>query len=72
MNIALIMSAVKQGAIVANYCEVTKLNKDESGKLTGARVKDALTGEEWDVQAKVCFFLWSYSYTLSCVPLGCH
>ena len=55
MNIALIMSAVKQGAIVANYCEVTKLNKDESGKLTGARVKDALTAEEWDVQAKVCF-----------------
>ena len=72
MNIALIMSAVKQGAIVANYCEVTKLNKDESGKLTGARVKDALTGEEWDVKAKVCISLSSYSNILKCVPSGCH
>lgn len=53
MNIALIMSAVKHGAIVANYCEVTRLNKDQNGKLNGARVKDNLTGEEWDIRAKV-------------------
>jgi hypothetical protein len=50
---ALIMSAVKHGAIVANYCEVTKLNKDQNGKLNGARVKDNLTGEEWDIRTKV-------------------
>ncbi|KAF8157831.1 FAD dependent oxidoreductase-domain-containing protein [Crassisporium funariophilum] len=52
MNIALIMSAVKHGATVANYCEVTKLHKDQNGKLNGARVKDNLTGEEWNVRAK--------------------
>ncbi|TFK34145.1 DAO-domain-containing protein [Crucibulum laeve] len=52
MNIALIMSAVKHGAVAANYCEVTKLNKDGHGKLNGARVKDTLTGAEWDVRAK--------------------
>ncbi|GLB38773.1 putative FAD-dependent glycerol-3-phosphate dehydrogenase family protein [Lyophyllum shimeji] len=52
MNIALIMTAVKLGAVVGNYCEVTDLHKDESGKLHGARLKDNLTGEEWNVRAK--------------------
>ncbi|KAJ3508436.1 hypothetical protein NLJ89_g5753 [Agrocybe chaxingu] len=52
MNIALIMTAVKLGAVVANYCEVTQLHKDGQGKLNGARVKDNLTGEEWNVRAK--------------------
>lgn len=53
MNIALIMSAVTAGAVVANYCEVTRLDKDTNGKLNGAKVKDTLTGEEWTVRAKV-------------------
>ena len=53
MNIALIMSAVKLGATVANYCEVTELHKSpESGQLEGARVRDTLTGREWSVRAK--------------------
>lgn len=53
MNMALIMSAVKHGAVVANYCEVMKLNKDPNGKINGARVKDNLTGEEWNIRTKV-------------------
>ncbi|KAF9474285.1 DAO-domain-containing protein [Pholiota conissans] len=52
MNVALIMTAVKHGAVVANYCEVKNLHKDNDGKLTGAKVKDNLTGEEWNVKAK--------------------
>ncbi|KAG8800779.1 mitochondrial glycerol-3-phosphate dehydrogenase [Serendipita sp. 399] len=71
MNIALIMTAVKHGAAVANYVEVTKLLKTTSnstdingstsenvsegqtgGKLYGAKVKDTITGEEWEVHAK--------------------
>ncbi|OCH86882.1 DAO-domain-containing protein [Obba rivulosa] len=53
MNIALIMTAVQQGAIVANHTEVTSLQKDmETGKLYGARVQDKLTGKEWDVRAR--------------------
>ncbi|KAF8349645.1 FAD dependent oxidoreductase-domain-containing protein [Amanita rubescens] len=53
MNIALIMSAVKLGATVASYCEVTDLHKSSSsGKLCGARVRDTLSGEEWNVRAK--------------------
>jgi glycerol-3-phosphate dehydrogenase len=53
MNIALIMSAVKHGAIVANHCEVTTLHKNSGGVLDGARVRDNLTGKEWNVRAKV-------------------
>lgn len=54
MNIALIMTAVRHGAIVANHCEVTELQKASTGKLNGARLKDNLTGKEWDIRAKVC------------------
>jgi glycerol-3-phosphate dehydrogenase len=53
MNVALIMTAVKLGAVVANHCEVTKLHKAGTGKLKGARLKDTLTGKEWDIRAKV-------------------
>ncbi|KAL4246593.1 Glycerol-3-phosphate dehydrogenase [Abortiporus biennis] len=53
MNIALIMTAVQQGAIVVNHVEVTELHKTaDSGKLYGARVLDKLTGQEWNVRAK--------------------
>lgn len=52
---ALVMTVVKYGATVANKVEVVKLHKDAEGKLHGARLKDKLTGDEWDVQAKVCF-----------------
>ena len=55
MNIALVMTGVKYGAVVANHTEVVKLHKDASGRLNGARVRDNLTGKEWDIKAKVCF-----------------
>ena len=32
MNVALIMTAVKLGATVANYCGVTQLHKNADGK----------------------------------------
>ncbi|KAI0715670.1 DAO-domain-containing protein [Cerioporus squamosus] len=52
MNIALIMTAVQQGAVVANHVEVTSLDKAGTGKLQGARVRDGLTGKEFNVRAK--------------------
>ena len=55
MNIALVMTAVKHGAVVANHTEVVELIKDASGILKGALVRDNLTGKEWNVKAKVCF-----------------
>lgn len=53
MNMALIMTAVQQGAIVANHVEVVELLKDEQGQVRGTKMKDIITGEEWVVKAKV-------------------
>ena len=53
MNIALVMTAVKLGATVANKLEVTQLLKDGDGMVEGARVRDNLTGDEWQVKARV-------------------
>jgi len=57
MNMALIMTAVHYGALVANHTEVVRLNKTPSpdggeAKVTGVRIRDNMTGEEWDVKAK--------------------
>jgi glycerol-3-phosphate dehydrogenase len=59
MNIALAMTAVQHGAIVANHTEVVKLHKkvdpSKGGqeRIIGARLKDNMTGEEWDVRCRV-------------------
>lgn len=52
MNIALVMTAVHQGTVAANHTEVVALHKDSNGKLNGARLKDNITGEEFNVKAK--------------------
>lgn len=52
---ALILTAIQHGATVLNYTEVTELHKDAGQKLYGARVQDKLTGESFDVRAKVSF-----------------
>lgn len=68
MNIALVMTAVQQGAVVANHVEVTSLHKDTAatGKLYGARVQDKLTGQEWDVRAKVKYHATFDPHVYSC------
>ena len=57
MNVALSMTAAYHGATVVNHCEVTELLKNEKGEVKGAKLKDNLTGKEWEVKAKVshCF-----------------
>jgi len=52
MNLALILTAIKNGAVVTNYTEVTSLQKDTTGKLVGAMIKDNTTGTEFPVRAK--------------------
>ena len=42
MNVAIAMSAALYGSAVVNHMEVTGLEKNESGQLVGARVKDLL------------------------------
>ena len=56
MNIALAITATRLGATVANHVRVVNLMKTKDGegkeKVSGARVRDELTGREWDVKAK--------------------
>ena len=60
MNVAIALTAAREGAAVANHVEVLSLIKapvsDKEGArqvVRGARVRDTLTQKEWDVRAKV-------------------
>lgn len=56
MNVALALTAVHHGAVVANHTSVVSLHKKpvagKADQICGARLKDELTGEEWDVRCK--------------------
>lgn len=56
MNVALAMTAVHHGAVVANHTEVVAIHKKPAAgkpdQICGARVRDVLTGDEWDVKCK--------------------
>ncbi|NXE53296.1 GPDM protein, partial [Casuarius casuarius] len=57
MNLAIALTAARYGAATANYTEVLRLLKrtdPRSGKerVCGARCRDVLTGQEFDVKAK--------------------
>jgi glycerol-3-phosphate dehydrogenase len=58
MNVSLAMTAALYGATIVSHMEVTGLEKDASGKLNGARVKDCITelngkkSEEFTIKAK--------------------
>lgn len=45
MNVSLVLTAALYGATIVNHLEVTRLEKDEDGRLYGAHVRD-LIGEE--------------------------
>jgi glycerol-3-phosphate dehydrogenase len=63
MNVSLAMTAALYGTTIVNHIEVTALEKDASGKLNGARVKDLVAerngqkAEEFSIKAKVCAIL---------------
>ena len=57
MNVALALTAAYHGAALANHVEVTALLKDAKNAdgepmLSGAKVRDTLTGQEWEIKAK--------------------
>lgn len=52
MNVVLALTAAYYGAHMANYVEVGALLKSADGKVNGARVKDEMTGEEFEIKAK--------------------
>jgi glycerol-3-phosphate dehydrogenase len=45
MNIALAITAARQGATIANHVRVSNLFKDENGKICAVSMRDELTGE---------------------------
>jgi glycerol-3-phosphate dehydrogenase len=51
MNVSIALTASQNGAAVSNYVKVEHLLKDAAGTVRGAHVRDALTGDEWDVHA---------------------
>lgn len=53
MGINLMQTAVEQGAVVANYVKVTSLTKNESGKISGAKVYDELSGKSYTLHARM-------------------
>ena len=52
MNVSIVLTAAEQGATVTNHTEITSLLKT-SGKVSGASIKDRLTGDSFEVNAKV-------------------
>lgn len=52
MNLAVVLTAAREGADIANHVEVLSLI-NEGGVVRGAHVRDTLTGNEWDIMAKV-------------------
>lgn len=51
MNVSLAMTATLYGATTVNHLEVTGLEKDATGKLTGARVRDLVALKDGDEAA---------------------
>ncbi|TDZ17429.1 Glycerol-3-phosphate dehydrogenase [Colletotrichum orbiculare MAFF 240422] len=54
MNVSLALTAALYGATVANHVEVTSLEKNNNGKIIGAKVRDVMTpgSESFTVRAK--------------------
>lgn len=55
MNIAVALTATRYGATVCNHVKVLELHHDTvegKKKLCGARLRDELTGKEWNIKAK--------------------
>mmetsp|Transcript_85668 Transcript_85668/g.228414 ORF Transcript_85668/g.228414 Transcript_85668/m.228414 type:complete len:663 (-) Transcript_85668:20-2008(-) len=57
MNLSIALTAAQSGATVVNHTEVLNLLTtgtlgSDDYKVVGARVKDSITGEKWDIRAK--------------------
>jgi len=52
MSVSIALTAMQHGATIANHLAVTGINK-ENGRSAGARVRDAISDESWDISAHV-------------------
>eukprot|EP00934_Nitzschia_sp_Nitz4_P001571 Nitzschia sp. Nitz4//scaffold40_size135432//103825//106064//NITZ4_003261-RA/size135432-snap-gene-0.118-mRNA-1//1//CDS//3329551270//1571//frame0 len=56
-NLAIAMSAAEHGATIANYVEMTRIQKDSNtGKAVGVEALDRMTGKRINVRAKKVVF----------------
>ncbi len=53
MAVALAASCMDHGGLAANYCRVTGFIKDQEGKISGVKVKDVVSGNDFNVNAKM-------------------
>ncbi|EYC52657.1 FAD-dependent oxidoreductase [Hylemonella gracilis str. Niagara R] len=51
LALALARTAVREGALLLNYCPVTEL-RHENGRVTGLRCRDAIGGQSYEVRAR--------------------
>jgi glycerol-3-phosphate dehydrogenase len=49
----MVATAAEQGSVLLNYAPVTGLVKDADGFVTGVSARDAESGDEWSVRARV-------------------
>jgi glycerol-3-phosphate dehydrogenase len=52
-NLALVQSFAKAGGCALNYARITDFRRDSSGRLSGVAVKDQISAESFEVQARV-------------------
>jgi len=52
MSVSIALTAAEHGATIANHLGVEGFNK-ENGKITGVLVKDDISGDSWDISARV-------------------
>ncbi|MFC3041318.1 FAD-dependent oxidoreductase [Virgibacillus xinjiangensis] len=52
LTIEVVKKAVQKGANALNYAEVVRFLYDESSKISGAKVRDKISGHTYDVYAK--------------------
>jgi glycerol-3-phosphate dehydrogenase len=52
LTLAVLESASQHGAAIANYLEVEEFLRQANGRLAGARVRDTLTGQPFEVRAR--------------------
>lgn len=53
MGVNILQTAVEHGAVAVNYMKVTSLVKNETNKVSGVKVHDQMTGQEYTLNAKV-------------------
>ena len=55
-NLAIAQTAAREGAAIANYCNVVELLRDNAGKVHGAVVHDTIANETFEVTADAMLF----------------